>query len=74
MCLSIPAKVISLEGNNAIVDAAGNQCEIGIDFVPELKIGDFVMIHSGYAIAIIDEKEAQETLTLLREFAQSQLP
>ena len=67
MCLAIPAKIFSLEGTKARVDfGQGVLREVNVSLV-EAKIGDYVLVHAGYAIQVIEEKEAQETLSLWNE-------
>ncbi len=67
MCLAIPAKVMSLEGDKAHVDfGQGVLREVNISLV-EAKVGDYVLVHAGYAIQIIEEQEAKETLSLWTE-------
>ena len=64
MCLAIPAKIMNMEGTKANVDfGQGVLREVNISLV-EAKIGDYVLVHAGYAIQIIEEKEAKETLSL----------
>jgi hydrogenase expression/formation protein HypC len=73
MCLAIPARVVQLlPGLRAIVDLAGVRKEVGIDLVPEAQLDDYVIVHVGYAIGKIDPEEAQITLALFAELAQSQ--
>lgn len=68
MCLGVPAKVIELiEGQMAVVDVDGNQVNIGIQLVPEVKIGQYVLVHAGFAMDIVDEDWARETMQLLKE-------
>ncbi|MEA4901111.1 HypC/HybG/HupF family hydrogenase formation chaperone [Desulfitobacterium sp.] len=71
MCLAIPAKVISMDGSIAKVDMMGNERIVSIDLVPEVQIGEFVLIHAGFAIEIIDDEIAQETEKLWLEVADS---
>lgn len=71
MCLAIPAKVVSLEGSIAKVDMMGNERTIGTDLVPEVKIGDYVLVHAGFAIEVIEEEIAQETEALWMEVANA---
>jgi len=71
MCLAIPVRVISVEGNDAEVEIAGVKRWSNITFTPEVKPGDYVLLHAGYAIGTVDEKEAEETLKLLEEIATS---
>lgn len=69
MCLAIPALIRSIEGYQAEVEIGGVKRVVSLQLVPEAKIGDYVLIHTGYAISVVDEEEAQETLRLLAEFA-----
>ncbi|MCX7986863.1 MAG: HypC/HybG/HupF family hydrogenase formation chaperone [Bacteroidales bacterium] len=66
MCLSIPAKVEEIKGNEAIVNLSGNKLKIALDLLDEVNIGEYVLVHAGYAIQKIDEHEAEETLRLIR--------
>jgi hydrogenase expression/formation protein HypC len=64
MCLAIPAKVMDLQGDKASVDfGQGVLREVNVSLV-EAKVGDYVLVHAGYAIQIIEEQEAKETLSL----------
>ncbi len=67
MCLGIPAKVIEIKDFLATVDMMGNERNVGIHFVPEVQVGDYVLVHAGYAMEIIDEEVAKETAELLLE-------
>jgi len=69
MCLAIPAKVISVDGPGAIVSIEGNEYRASIMLLDEVKPGDYVMLHAGFAIQKVDENEAMETMRLLREVA-----
>jgi len=67
MCLAIPAKVVSVKGDNAQVDfGEGVLKEVNITLV-DAKTGDYVLVHAGYAIQVLKEEEAQETLRLWSE-------
>lgn len=67
MCLAIPAKVLSLEGTKAHVDfGQGILRDVNVALV-EAKIGEYVLVHAGYAIQVLEEKEALETLSLMNE-------
>ncbi len=71
MCLAIPARVMSVEGSKANVDfGQGVLREVNVSLV-EAKIGDYVLVHAGYAIQVVEEKEAQETLRLWNEILQA---
>jgi hydrogenase expression/formation protein HypC len=69
MCLAIPARIIELKGDKAVVDAMGNRWRAKTTLLPEAKLGDMVLIHAGFAISIVDEEEAKETWQLLSEIA-----
>ncbi len=69
MCLAIPALVKIIEDKEAEVEIGGITRRISLWLTPEAKVGDYVLVHTGYAINILDEAEAEETLTLLREIA-----
>ena len=67
MCLAIPALVESIDGWKAVASIEGVRREISIQLTPEAKVGDYVLLHAGYAIGILDETEALQTLELLRQ-------
>lgn len=67
MCLAIPARVKSIHNHEAEVEIGGVSYRASIWLTPEAKVGDYVLLHTGYAISIVDEEEAKETLSLLRE-------
>jgi hydrogenase expression/formation protein HypC len=69
MCLAIPVKVVSIEGSEAEVEIGGVKRRVSIILTPEAKVGDYVLLHTGYAINVINEAEAQETLKILEEMA-----
>lgn len=71
MCLAIPAKVVTLEGSIAKVDMMGNERVVSVDLVPEVKIGEYVLVHAGFAIGILDDESAHETEKLLLEVADA---
>ena len=70
MCLAVPAKVISITGPNAMVELGGLTRQANIILVPDLRVGDYVLLHAGFAIQSLNEAEAQETLGLLAEIAR----
>jgi hydrogenase expression/formation protein HypC len=72
MCLAIPALVKSVDGFNAEVEIGGIQRNISIQLTPEVQAGDYVLIHTGYSISIIDSEEAEETMKLLLEMADAE--
>jgi len=71
MCLAIPAKVLNRGENNiSRVDFGGIVKEIDTTLVPEAGVGDYVLVHAGFAIGVVEEKEALETLELLRNMLE----
>jgi hydrogenase expression/formation protein HypC len=70
MCLSVPAKIVELQNNMAKIEVGGLVREACMDLCPEAAVGDYVLIHAGFAIQKLDEKEALETLDLLRRMAE----
>lgn len=68
MCLGIPVKVVGISGKSAIGEIGGVKRKIDISFV-DVKVGDYVILHAGFAIQKLDEEEAEETLKLLREMS-----
>ena len=73
MCLAIPSKVIKIDENNmAEVDTLGVKRVVSLDLMPEpVKEGDYVLIHVGYAMGKIDEKEALESIEIYKQLAQA---
>jgi hydrogenase expression/formation protein HypC len=69
MCLAIPVRVTSIEGDEAEAALGEVVRRVSIALTPEVKVGDYVLLHTGYAIGVIDETEARETLKLLEEIA-----
>ena len=67
MCLAVPARIIELEGDKAVVDAMGNRWKAKTTLLPEAKLGDVVLVHAGFAIAPVDEEEAKKTWELFAE-------
>ncbi|MGE5554537.1 MAG: HypC/HybG/HupF family hydrogenase formation chaperone [Betaproteobacteria bacterium] len=72
MCLAVPAKVIAIEGDFAKVDVEGNVREVGIRLVPEVKVGDWVLVHAGFVVEIVDPQAAEETLAIFREVLKAE--
>lgn len=72
MCLAIPARIIELEGDRAVVDALGNRWRAKTTLLPQAKLGDLVLIHAGFAISLVDEEEAKKTWQLIAEINEFQ--
>jgi hydrogenase expression/formation protein HypC len=71
MCLAVPAEVKSIEGHNATVDYGGSSRTANISLV-DAKVGDFVIVHAGYAIQVMDRAEAEKTLELFRQMLDAE--
>jgi hydrogenase expression/formation protein HypC len=72
MCLGIPAKVVHIDDTQlGKVDYLGTKVKTNFALLDDIEKGDWVIVHAGFAIAKLDEKEAQETFELLREYAQT---
>ena len=71
MCLAVPVKITSIEGDQADVDIGGVSRRISIALTPEAEIGNYVLLHTGYAINVLNEDEAQETLDILERMVEA---
>jgi hydrogenase expression/formation protein HypC len=71
MCLAVPTLIKSIEGTNALAEIGGVERTVSLTLAPEARVGDYVLIHTGFAISVVDADEAQETLRLLTELAAS---
>ncbi|MCX7950770.1 MAG: HypC/HybG/HupF family hydrogenase formation chaperone [Clostridiales bacterium] len=67
MCLAVPLKIINIDGNSAQAELDGIVRQIRIDFVKDIKVGDYVIVHAGFAIEKLKEEDAIENLRLIRE-------
>ena len=67
MCLAIPLKIEAIEDGQATVVLEGNRTDVSLAVVPEAKVGDWVLVHAGLAITVLDEAEALETYALIKE-------
>ena len=70
MCLAIPSKIIKIEDNVATIDVEGVQRKVSLLLLEDAMVGEYVIVHAGFAIQRIDEAAAMETLNLLREAAE----
>ncbi|WP_055668091.1 HypC/HybG/HupF family hydrogenase formation chaperone [Desnuesiella massiliensis] len=71
MCLGIALKIVEIDGNIGIGEVNGIKKNIRLDLVPSIKLGDFVMVHAGFALDIIDEATANENIEALNEVAEA---
>ncbi|MBI5574114.1 MAG: HypC/HybG/HupF family hydrogenase formation chaperone [Elusimicrobia bacterium] len=67
MCLAIPGKIISIKDKVADVDFGGVGRKVGLDLLPDAKIGDYIIVHAGFAIQILDVKDAENRLDILKK-------
>jgi hydrogenase expression/formation protein HypC len=70
MCLAIPVRVKEIRGSMAEVELGGVITEVSVLFTPEAEVGDYVVMHAGYAISVLDTEQAEETLQLFRQIAE----
>ena len=70
MCLAVPVQVISRQGDQAEVEIGGVKRRVSLALTPEANVGDYVLLHTGYAISVVDEAEAKETLRIFEEMAR----
>ena len=71
MCLAVPGRIIEMEGTTGRVDFGGVTRDADLTLVPGATTGDYVLVHAGFAIQLLDEAEAEETLSLFRQLAES---
>ena len=70
MCLAVPVRVLKIDGEKAMVELGGLVRPASLMLVPDIQVGDYVLLHAGFAIQKLDEKEAEETLRLFAEIAE----
>lgn len=71
MCLAVPAQIKRIDGTMAEIDLSGVSMSVGLDMTPDAVVGDYVIVHAGYAISVLDEAEALETLRLFNELDEA---
>ncbi len=82
MCLAVPGKLLEIVASNeaaptsavGTVDFQGTRVEVGLAFTPEAKVGDWVLVHAGFALSVLDEAEALETWSYLKAAGVAELP
>ena len=67
MCLAVPGKLMTCDGDSGVVDMQGNHFEISTTLTPEAQAGDWVLVHAGFAISMLSEKDALETWDYVRK-------
>ncbi len=68
MCLAIPVRIVELDGDNAIVSAFGNRFSAKTTLLPNVKLGQLVLVHAGFAISLVDEEDAKKTWELIEPY------
>ena len=70
MCLAVPAKIARIDGVRAQADLRGNIIEADLSLIDDPQVGDWILVHAGFAIERLDEQEASETLALFADFGE----
>ncbi|MFH1791164.1 MAG: HypC/HybG/HupF family hydrogenase formation chaperone [Candidatus Omnitrophota bacterium] len=71
MCLAVPARIKGIEGDIALVDFGGVTRKISLGIIGDARLGDYVLVHAGFAIGKVGREEAEDTLKLLRELSDA---
>jgi len=71
MCLAIPMQLLERDGDRGTVEVGGARSTIMLSLLPEAKVGDWLIVHAGYALEVLDEQEAALTLALLKQIGES---
>ena len=69
MCLAIPMQVKAIEGSEAVVTQGGTELRVRTDLLDAVEVSDYVLVHAGFALQVVDPEEARATLAMLREMA-----
>ena len=72
MCLAVPMRLLDKEGQRGTVEIGGVRKQVMLTLTPEANVGDYLVIHAGYALGVLDEEEAKRNLELLRELGESE--
>ncbi len=70
MCLAIPMKVIKIRNTDGTVELGGVEREVNLQLVEDVAVGDYILVHAGFAIQKVDKEEAEKTLSFLRQMAE----
>lgn len=74
MCLAVPMKLMERQDAQGVARMGGVQTEVRLDLVPDAAVGDYLIVHAGYAIQVLDEQEANARIEMLREVAALEIP
>lgn len=72
MCLAVPLRLVEVDGASGVVEMGGIRRRANLSLVEGPKVGDYVVVHAGFAITILDQKEAEETLAIVRELMEKE--
>ena len=72
MCLAVPARIVEMSGDTATVDMEGVRRNVSMMLLPDATVGEYVIVHAGFAIGRLDEREAEETLKMIRDVLGSE--
>ncbi len=67
MCVAIPSRIVAIEGETATIEVGGNRSTARVDLIEDVGVGDYVLVHAGFAITKLDPDDARETLALMGE-------
>ena len=70
MCLALPCRIVAIDGDNATIDVSGMQKDISLALLDDVAVGDYVIVHVGYALTKLDPEEAEKTLALFAEMGE----
>lgn len=73
MCLAIPGRIVEINDAKAVIEVGNVKREVFVQLVPDVKLGEYVLVHAGCAIEIVDEEEALKTLEILKEFTEDEI-
>lgn len=73
MCLAVPGKILSIDNYKGVVEIGNMKREIFIHLIPDVKVGQYVLVHAGCAIQTIDEEEAAKTLEIIKELLDNEI-
>jgi hydrogenase expression/formation protein HypC len=71
MCVAVPCRLLEAEGSEGRAEIGGAEVQVRLDLLPEARVGDYVLVHAGFALEVVDEEAARETLELLQQMRQS---
>ncbi len=67
MCVAVPSKVIEIDGDTATIEVGGQRAQARVDLLKGIKVGDYVLVHAGFAITVMDDEQAHKTLEVMRD-------